>query len=60
MNIDLSKIQSPADIKGMSIEELELLSEELRAALVKKLAAHGGHVGPNLGVVEATVALHYV
>ncbi len=60
MNIDLSKIQSPADIKGMSMEELELLSEELRAALVKKLAAHGGHVGPNLGVVEATVALHYV
>lgn len=60
MNIDLSKIQSPADIKGMTIDELELLSEELRAALVKKLAAHGGHVGPNLGVVEATVALHYV
>ncbi|MDE7413344.1 MAG: 1-deoxy-D-xylulose-5-phosphate synthase [Muribaculaceae bacterium] len=58
--MDLSTIKSPADIKGFDIEKLELLSEELRAALIKKLAAHGGHVGPNLGVVEATVALHYV
>lgn len=60
MNIDLSAIHSPADIKGMDMGELELLCGELRAALIKKLAAHGGHVGPNLGVVEATVALHYV
>lgn len=60
MQIDLSKIKSPSDIKEMSIDQLELLSGELRAALIKKLAAHGGHVGPNLGVVEATVALHYV
>ncbi|MDE6717392.1 MAG: 1-deoxy-D-xylulose-5-phosphate synthase, partial [Muribaculaceae bacterium] len=60
MDIDLSCIKSPADIKGFDIEKLELLSEELRAALIKKLSAHGGHVGPNLGVVEATVALHYV
>lgn len=60
MNIDLSSIHSPADIKGMDISQLKLLSEELRAALLQKLAAHGGHVGPNLGVVEATVALHYV
>ncbi len=60
MNIDLSKIKSPADIKGMDMDSLELLCEELRAVLIKKLAVHGGHVGPNLGVVEATVALHYV
>ena len=60
MTIDLSSIHSPADIKGMNISQLKLLSEELRAALLQKLAAHGGHVGPNLGVVEATVALHYV
>ena len=60
MNIDLSKIKSPADIKGMDMDRLELLCEELRAVLIKKLAVHGGHVGPNLGVVEATVALHYV
>lgn len=60
MKIDLSEITSPASIKGMDMDQLEQLSEELRAALIKKLAAHGGHVGPNLGVVEATVALHYV
>lgn len=60
MEIELSTIKSPADIKGMSMDELSLLSNELRTALLKKLSAHGGHVGPNLGVVEATVALHYV
>lgn len=60
MTIDLNGIHSPSDIKGMDIDTLRLLSEELRAVLIKKLASHGGHVGPNLGVVEATVALHYV
>ena len=60
MEINLKDIHSPADIKGMDFEHLHLLSGELRAALMRKLAAHGGHVGPNLGVVEATVALHYV
>lgn len=58
--IDINAISKPADIKGLDYENLKLLSEELRAALLKKLSAHGGHVGPNLGVVEATVALHYV
>lgn len=60
MEINLKDIHSPADIKGLDLESLHLLSGELRAALMRKLAAHGGHVGPNLGVVEATVALHYV
>lgn len=60
MEIDLSKIKSPADIKLLPTDQLKLLAEELRAVLIKKLAIHGGHVGPNLGVVEATVALHYV
>ena len=60
MEIDLSKIKSPTDIKNFNLDQLNLLSEELRAVLIRKLAAHGGHVGPNLGVVEATVALHYV
>lgn len=60
MNINLKDIHSPADIKGFDLTQLTLLSEELRTALLKKLSAHGGHVGPNLGVVEATVALHYV
>ena len=54
------EIHSPADIKRLSLDQLYTLSGELRAALMRKLAAHGGHVGPNLGVVEATVALHYV
>lgn len=60
MEIDLKSIHSPEDIKNLTLEELKDLSEELRANLMKKLSAHGGHVGPNLGVVEATVALHYV
>lgn len=60
MEIDLSKIKSPTDIKSFNLDQLNLLSEELRAVLIRKLAVHGGHVGPNLGVVEATVALHYV
>ncbi|MCM1521923.1 MAG: 1-deoxy-D-xylulose-5-phosphate synthase [Muribaculaceae bacterium] len=58
--MDPSTIKSPEDIKRLNVEELAHLSDELRAILVRKLAAHGGHVGPNLGVVEATVALHYV
>ena len=43
-----------------SAGELETLSEEVRSVLLKKLSEHGGHVGPNLGMVEATIALHYV
>ncbi|MCM1077387.1 MAG: 1-deoxy-D-xylulose-5-phosphate synthase [Bacteroides sp.] len=58
--MDLKSLHSPSDIKSLSLDELKDLSEELRANLMKKLSAHGGHVGPNLGVVEATVALHYV
>ena len=60
IDIDINTIGSPADIKRLDIDGLRLLSEELRTALIKKLGANGGHVGPNLGVVEATVALHYV
>lgn len=60
MKIDLNAIHSPKDIKGLAMDELTLLSDELRAALLQKVSDHGGHVGPNLGVVEATVALHYV
>lgn len=60
MEIDLKSIKSPEDIKKFNMDELELLCGALRAPLIRKLGAHGGHVGPNLGVVEATVALHYV
>lgn len=58
--IELNSIHSPADIKGMSMDELTELCAALREALLTKLGAHGGHVGPNLGFLEATVALHYV
>lgn len=44
----------------MTMDQLTLLSDQLRSVLLQKVSAHGGHVGPNLGVVEATVALHYV
>lgn len=56
----LENIQSPVDVKKLPVEALAVLAEEMRAALLKKLSAHGGHFGPNLGFAEATVALHYV
>ena len=56
----LEKIASPDDVKKLNVEELEKLSEEIRENLLKKLSEHGGHIGPNLGIVEVTVALHYV
>ena len=56
----IEKINGPADVKRLSAGELETLSEEVRSVLLKKLSEHGGHVGPNLGMVEATIALHYV
>lgn len=58
--MNIADIKSPADIKNKSISELTQISTDLRKALITKLAAHGGHVGPNLGFLEATVALHYV
>lgn len=59
-NINLLDIHSPADIKKMSVGELTVLAAEMRAALIRRLAARGGHAGPNLGMVEAIIALHYV
>lgn len=56
----LEKVNSPEDVKKLSIEELNKLSSEIRTTLLKKLSEHGGHIGPNLGLVELTVALHYV
>lgn len=58
--IDLNSIHSPRDIKGMDISRLTQLAAEIRAVLIRKLSVHGGHVGPNLGMVEAIIALHYV
>lgn len=56
----LEKINSPKDVKTLTIAELNALADDIRAALLKKLSIHGGHFGPNFGFVEATVALHYV
>jgi 1-deoxy-D-xylulose-5-phosphate synthase len=56
----LRKIESPQDLKGLSYEELSLLSNEIREFLITKVAKTGGHLGPNLGVVELTLALHRV
>lgn len=56
----LEKINSPSDIKSYSVDELKKLAQEIRDALLKKLSIHGGHCGPNFGMVEATIALHYV
>ena len=58
--MDMKKIKSPADIKKLTLAELNTLCGELRDVLLKKLSAHGGHIGPNLGILEATVAMHYV
>lgn len=56
----LEKINSPKDIKDLTTPQLEVLAKEMRDALYKKLSIHGGHCGPNFGMVEATIALHRV
>ncbi|MDP7559518.1 MAG: 1-deoxy-D-xylulose-5-phosphate synthase N-terminal domain-containing protein, partial [Planctomycetota bacterium] len=54
----LSEIRSPDELQGRSLEDLESLCNQMRAALVEKVLQTGGHLGSNLGVVELTVALH--
>ena len=56
----LEHIDSPCDVKKLTTTELNILCQEIRHVLLQRLSRHGGHVGPNLGMVEATVALHYV
>ena len=56
----IEKVSSPADIKAMNVSQLETLAEEIRSGLLNRLSKKGGHCGPNLGFVEATIALHYV
>lgn len=56
----LNKINEPKDLKSLSKEELEKLSGEIREILLKKLSIHGGHFGPNFGMVEVIIAMHYV
>ena len=56
----IEKIDSPKDVKRLSVGQLNGLAGEIRQALLAKRSAHGGHIGPNLGMVEAAIALHYV
>ena len=56
----IEKINGPDDVKKIEVSELPKLAEEMRHALLIRASKHGGHFGPNFGMVEATIALHYV
>lgn len=56
----LEKVRSPKDIKGFTVEQLEVLADEIRYGILNRVSQCGGHVGPNLGITEATIALNYV
>lgn len=56
----LEQLEAPADLKRLPPDELSNLAEEIRELLIQKVSATGGHLGPNLGVVELTIALHYI
>lgn len=56
----LNKIKSPADLKVLDLEEMKQLASEIRHLIIEKDAAVGGHLGPDLGIVELTIAYHYV
>ena len=56
----LEKIESPADLRKLSIPELKQLASEIRQFLIENVTQTGGHLSPNLGVVEITIALHKV
>lgn len=56
----LDKIDTPKDIKNLSLDALEAVAQEIRKGILLRDSTIGGHVGPNLGIVEATIALHYV
>ena len=55
-----NKVNSPADVKKLSVEEMNVLSSDIRKAILNKVDTIGGHLGPDLGIVEATIAMHYV
>ena len=56
----LNRINSPKDLKALNQEDLPLLADEIRQVIIEKVSQTGGHFGPNLGMVEATIAMHYV
>ena len=56
----LDKINMPSDLRCLTVEEMKTLASEMREVIIKKVNTIGGHMGPNLGIVEATIAMHYV
>lgn len=54
------KVNSPKNVKSLSYDEMDLLSDDIRKAIINKVDTIGGHLGPDLGIVEATIAMHYV
>lgn len=56
----LDKINTPKDLKNLSIQEMNFLADEMRELIIKKVNTIGGHMGPNLGIIETTIAMHYV
>lgn len=56
----IDKVNTPEDVKKLNVSEMNKLAEEIRYYILKKVNTTGGHLGPNLGMVEATIALHYV
>lgn len=58
--MDLREITGPEALKKVPVDQLDALCDQLRETMLTRIAAHGGHVGPNLGFLEATIALHYV
>ena len=56
----LNRVNCPADVKKLTTDELKALAQDVRDAMMNRLSKHGGHFGPNFGIVETTIALHYV
>ena len=56
----LERIYRPSDLRSLSVDEMEYLADEIRDLIIKKVNTIGGHLGPNLGIVETTIAMHYV
>ena len=56
----LEKINSPQDVKTLSLQEMNTLAQDIREAILNRVNTIGGHLGPDLGIAEATIAMHYV
>ena len=56
----LNSVNTPKDLKKLSLEQLNTLADEMRDLIIKKVNTTGGHMGPNLGILETTIAFHYV